>query len=804
MLYSDWNPHADLQAMAGAHRLGQTNKVMIYRLVTRGSIEERTMQMTKKKMVLEHLVVGRLKAQNINQNDDAGKSRQIHYDDAAIDRLLDREQAGDEESSVDGEEDDGFLKAFKEAETVAEEGTQNVAVENKNTMNNYERTSYWDELSRDKNEVHKVKEFNALGKGKRSRKKYKELSYDECYWEFESDISAFQSEIERFNKIQTRSRKSSGSKQKSSLQDAVECKKKSKEFQQYEHSPEFLSGGQDLITLPASSNSMSGSESGELRDVDDGPHQVDSQTNNVEAEDGEVETGILELNEGDIRNPQNLLIMDAKVDKTPAGSSSDMEISDEGTETLRVEKKLDDDSSGALSISFTVEEKLDVSSMSTKKRCIDVQNGSPIQNHTMDGISVPGVKRPRMTFDGQQPSIRIVYNFLTRASKQKLEELLQKWSEWQAEQGSSLQENEPTESGEETYFPALRVGAEKPSSVSFWIDNQTRNDHDVDFIALDSNIVPLYDRGFAMGLTSADASSNLEGHSLKHCPKPRDSAAVNNARKQHQKFKRNQNAASRNAIRYYQSSQAGKYDDLKPGVLGAETRELLGLGEFDPPPWLNRMREIGYPPGYLAPEDDDEPSGITIYADAETDGHEDVEIAEMVQPEPRMKMVVEFPGINAPIPAEADEKLWAPGPSSSEPFRRSQSHYRSNHSSDPGSRGLERRHYGDYEDEGPPGVDTRVSSSYPPRYGDYDSSYSPRHPISRPRSPTSGRSYYERGRRSPLVHDDFASHGSYSSSRHSPRSHGSTRYESEIDDRWDNNSNQEYSSRSSHRHHSRR
>jgi hypothetical protein len=29
-LFSDWNPHADLQAMARAHRLGQTNKVKIY------------------------------------------------------------------------------------------------------------------------------------------------------------------------------------------------------------------------------------------------------------------------------------------------------------------------------------------------------------------------------------------------------------------------------------------------------------------------------------------------------------------------------------------------------------------------------------------------------------------------------------------------------------------------------------------------------------------------------------------------------------------------------------------------------
>ncbi|XP_038996776.1 uncharacterized protein LOC120121499 isoform X1 [Hibiscus syriacus] len=582
--------------------------------------------------------------------------------------------------------------------------------------------------------------------------------------------------------------------------------------------------GQDLITLPASSNFMSGSESGELRDVDDGPHQIDSQSNNIEFEHGEVKAEILELNEGGIRNAQNLLSVEAKVDNTLTGNSSDMEISDEETETLRAEKKLDDVSSGAHSIYFTVEEKSGVSSVSTKKRCLDVHNGSPIQNHTMDGISISGVKRPRMTFDAQQPSIRIVYNFLTRASKQKLEELLQKWSEWQAEHGSSLQENEPTESGEETYFPALRVGAEMPSSVSFWIDNQTRNLHDPDFIPLDSKVVPLYDRGFAMGLTSTDASSNLEGglelkeeasrcfncgsysHSLKQCPKPRDSVAVNNARKQHQKSKRNQNAASRNAIRYYQSTQGGKYDDLKPGVLGAETRELLGLGEFDPPPWLNRMREIGYPPGYLIPEDEDEPSGITIYADAETEGHEDGEIAEMVQPQPRMKMTVEFPGINASIPAEADEKLWAPGHSSSESIRsRPQSHYRLNHSSEPGSRGLERRYYDDYEDDGPPGVDTRVSSSFLPRYGNHDSAYnfqSPRQPFSGQRSPTSGRYYYDRGRRSPLIYEDFASHGFYSSSRHSPRSHGSARYENEIDDRLDN-SHQEHSSRSSHRYHSR-
>ncbi len=73
--------------------------------------------------------------------------------------------------------------------------------------------------------------------------KWKELSYDECYWEFESDISAFQPEIERFNKIQSRHSKLSSSKQKSIPKDAMESRKKQKEFQQYEHSPDFLSGG---------------------------------------------------------------------------------------------------------------------------------------------------------------------------------------------------------------------------------------------------------------------------------------------------------------------------------------------------------------------------------------------------------------------------------------------------------------------------------------------------------------------------------------------------------------------------------
>lgn len=55
---SDWNPQNDLQAMARAHRIGQTRPVSIFRLVSRGTVEETILERAKQKMVLDHLVIG--------------------------------------------------------------------------------------------------------------------------------------------------------------------------------------------------------------------------------------------------------------------------------------------------------------------------------------------------------------------------------------------------------------------------------------------------------------------------------------------------------------------------------------------------------------------------------------------------------------------------------------------------------------------------------------------------------------------------------------------------------------------------
>lgn len=56
---SDWNPQADLQAMARAHRIGQKNPVNIYRLVSKDTVEEEVLERARNKLILEHITIHR-------------------------------------------------------------------------------------------------------------------------------------------------------------------------------------------------------------------------------------------------------------------------------------------------------------------------------------------------------------------------------------------------------------------------------------------------------------------------------------------------------------------------------------------------------------------------------------------------------------------------------------------------------------------------------------------------------------------------------------------------------------------------
>ncbi|KAH6832170.1 hypothetical protein C2S53_007448 [Perilla frutescens var. hirtella] len=542
---------------------------------------------------------------------------------------------------------------------------------------------------------------------------------------------------------------------------------------------------EDLIKLPASSNSDHGSENGDA--CESGSEAINSESlpsnseviEEIHGEAPGAVAGVLDENMD--------ALMEDDFEKGPNCNSATAPIGFEMTNSVA-----------------DVGKPVPVSSVHTENGFLSIQSEISFSNlkkndtlsskRELDANSLSGVKRPRMAVDEQQPSVHVIYSSLPRESKQKLEKLLEQWSQWHAHWSSSSDgTNVLLESGEETYYPALRVGVDKPSSITFWVDNQTKMQSSQEFRQLDSTSVPLYDRGYSLALASTDGSSGLDGvaekldtsrcfncssysHALKDCPKPRDNAAVNNARKQH-KSKRNQHPNSRNSTRYYQSSRGGKYDGLTPGVLDGETRKALGLGELDPPPWLNRMREIGYPPGYLDADTKDQPSGITIFGDeAYKDESEEGEILDASYTEPSRKKTVEFPGINAPIPENADERLWTAGSSSFTPSRYS-SHQRYNQSSENPSRGYyneqrwSRERERDWDDEGPPGCEPGTSpslSNHFHRHGDVDSGYRPLSPRDSPSTPWSS-SYArslpdrDRGRRSPLVHDGSPKYGYYGS-----------------------------------------
>jgi len=58
----DWNPQKDLQAMDRAHRIGQKKVVNVYRLITRGTLEEKILSLQRFKIDVASTVVNQQNA----------------------------------------------------------------------------------------------------------------------------------------------------------------------------------------------------------------------------------------------------------------------------------------------------------------------------------------------------------------------------------------------------------------------------------------------------------------------------------------------------------------------------------------------------------------------------------------------------------------------------------------------------------------------------------------------------------------------------------------------------------------------
>lgn len=131
---SDWNPTIDSQAMDRAHRMGQTRQVTVYRMLVKGTIEERMRDRAKQKMHVQQVVMegGGGSAGTV---DFQKPGREVAYwlldDDDAADAMIKKKQ---EEVAINGKgrgikrganavapNNDGVKKKVKTADSLIED-----------------------------------------------------------------------------------------------------------------------------------------------------------------------------------------------------------------------------------------------------------------------------------------------------------------------------------------------------------------------------------------------------------------------------------------------------------------------------------------------------------------------------------------------------------------------------------------------------------------------------------------------------------------------------------------------------------
>lgn len=178
----DFNPHQDIQALSRAHRIGQNQKVLVFQIITRGTAEEKIIQIAKKKMVLDHVLI-----QQMDADDEAGSNlesilrhgaealfdddsqQDIVYDSTSIDALLDRSQiestsAGEDKSA---ESQFSFARVWQNEKQTLEDGLQDSG-----TSTPALGMGIWDKILKERERAYQEevsRKSEQFGRGKRKR-----------------------------------------------------------------------------------------------------------------------------------------------------------------------------------------------------------------------------------------------------------------------------------------------------------------------------------------------------------------------------------------------------------------------------------------------------------------------------------------------------------------------------------------------------------------------------------------------------------------------------------------------------------
>ncbi|KAG7276728.1 hypothetical protein CRUP_006907 [Coryphaenoides rupestris] len=175
------------------------------------------------------------------------------------------------------------------------------------------------------------------------------------------------------------------------------------------------------------------------------------------------------------------------------------------------------------------------------------------------------------------------------------------------------------------------------------------------------------------------------GHQIRDCPKPKDQAAINERRKE---FSQNQSPTVGN--QRYHAEVEERFAKYKAGLMSEELLSALGVGVNTLPPLIYRMRQLGYPPGWLK-EAEMENSGLALYDGKDGESKEETNGQRISYD---VSKLVDFPGFNvAASPNMKDEyKLYGSVPMQGNHLKSNFAAYLSNSFPTSGATSNKRRH----------------------------------------------------------------------------------------------------------------
>nr|XP_026258715.1 zinc finger CCHC domain-containing protein 8 isoform X2 [Urocitellus parryii] len=141
-----------------------------------------------------------------------------------------------------------------------------------------------------------------------------------------------------------------------------------------------------------------------------------------------------------------------------------------------------------------------------------------------------------------------------------------------------------------------------------------------------------------------------EEHQMKDCPMPRNAARINEKRKEYMDACGEANSQNFQQ-RYHAEEVEERFGRFKPGVISEELQDALGVTDKSLPPFIYRMRQLGYPPGWLK-EAELENSGLALY-DGKDDADGESEVGEVQQNKSvtyDLSKLVNYPGFNISTP----------------------------------------------------------------------------------------------------------------------------------------------------------